>query len=351
MRRLLTTFGALALTGAVAPAHLSTATETLGVEALRIETAEEWYDDFDEAAAVAKREKKDLLVDFTGSDWCGWCIRLDKEVFAHEPFLTAAQSDYVLVKLDFPRSDEAKAKVPNPERNAELQAMYGVRGFPTILLMTPEGQVYGQTGYREGGPEKYVEHLKEERARGTKELERLQAVVAELGKAEGKEHAAKLEKVIAETEAQVEAGSPFALMLAKALRAELREGQPVEQQQNLLRALFKAGQIDPQLLAQAREIDPHNEHKVFEAAVFAQMGTVSSEEQIRPTLELIEALLATNKVTPERELDLRMTAADWYHRFVEDKAAAQKHATRALELAPADNERMIDYLRGILDAE
>lgn len=342
MRRLLTTFGALTLIGALALAFLPTSPQP---------TSDVWLADFDEAAEIAKREKKDLLVDFTGSDWCGWCIRLDEEVFSQEPFLSAAQSDFVLVKLDFPRSEELKAKVPNPERNAELQARYGVRGFPTILLMTAEGQVFGQTGYREGGPERYVEHLQEERTRGTKELERLQAMLEALGEAGGEEHAAELEKVLAEIQAHSEAGSPFATMLARGLRGELREGQPAEQQQRVLRALLEAGQIDAQLLAKAREMDPRNEHKVFEAAAFALLASVASEEQIRPTLEVVEALLATDNVGVERELELRVTAADWNHRFIEDQASARKHAERALELAPPGNERLVEYLQGILDTE
>lgn len=120
-----------------------------------------WYADYDEAVKVAEAEGKDLLVDFTGSDWCGWCIRLHNEVFQHETFWKAAQEDFVLVALDFPRSEEARAKVPNPGRNNELKTLHGIRGFPTVLLMTPEGDVYGRTGYQRGGAEPYVKHLHE----------------------------------------------------------------------------------------------------------------------------------------------------------------------------------------------
>ncbi|MGB0767609.1 MAG: hypothetical protein ACPGYV_07840, partial [Phycisphaeraceae bacterium] len=78
--------------------------------------------------------------------------------------LDEAKKNWVLVALDFPRDEEIKAKVPNPERNKELQAKYGVRGFPTILLMTADGEVFGRTGYQAGGPEKYLEHMAELRA-------------------------------------------------------------------------------------------------------------------------------------------------------------------------------------------
>src|SRR5262245_22597297 len=148
----------------------------------------DWVADFDKAVEIAKKEKKDLFVDFTGSDWCGWCIKLHSEVFDHAEFLTAAKADFVLVSLDFPRTADAKAKVPNPKRNEERSKRYEIQGFPTILLMTPDGDVYGQTGYQPGGPEKYVEHLKELRTKGRAELDQVIAIVRdfESGNAEAK---------------------------------------------------------------------------------------------------------------------------------------------------------------------
>src|SRR5262249_16992346 len=76
--------------------------------------------DFDEAVNVAKEEHKDLLVDFTGSDWCIWCKKLHSEVFDFDSFLDGADEKFVLVALDYPHSDEAKKLVPNAKRNDEL---------------------------------------------------------------------------------------------------------------------------------------------------------------------------------------------------------------------------------------
>src|SRR6187455_3462039 len=100
---------------------------------------EKWVADFDKAVEQAKKEHKDLLVDFTGSDWCSWCVRLHEEVFSHDDFLAAAQKDYVLVSLDYPHGEEAKAKVPNAARNDELAKQHKIGGFPTVLLMTADG--------------------------------------------------------------------------------------------------------------------------------------------------------------------------------------------------------------------
>lgn len=118
-----------------------------------------WETDFEAAKDRAKAEGKPMLVDFTGSDWCGWCVRLKKEVFDHQEFKDYAAENLVLVELDFPRrkeqSDEEKAQ------NKALAEKYEVRGFPTILLLSDKGKEVARTGYKEGGPEPYIEHLKE----------------------------------------------------------------------------------------------------------------------------------------------------------------------------------------------
>ena len=115
--------------------------------------------DFEAAQAKARAEQKPLLLDFTGSDWCGWCIRLDQEVFSRDAFKVFAESELVLVELDFPRRSKQSAALV--QQNERLAQKYGVRGFPTILLLSPEGGLIARTGYREGGAEAYVAHLRE----------------------------------------------------------------------------------------------------------------------------------------------------------------------------------------------
>ncbi|GDY18117.1 hypothetical protein LBMAG55_14400 [Verrucomicrobiota bacterium] len=118
--------------------------------------ADAWLTDLEAAKKQAAAEKKDILVDFTGSDWCGWCIRLKKEVF-DQPEFAEASKKFVLVELDFPRgkkqSPELKAK------NEALSKQFAIAGFPTILLLDAQGQVYAQTGYQEGGAKQYLAHL------------------------------------------------------------------------------------------------------------------------------------------------------------------------------------------------
>jgi protein disulfide-isomerase len=120
---------------------------------------EGWMTDFEAAQAKAKAENKPLLLDFTGSDWCGWCIRLDEEVFSQAAFREYAAAELVLVEIDFPRRTDQPAKLK--AQNEALAQKYGIRGFPTILVLSPEGELIEKTGYRRGGPQAYVAHIKE----------------------------------------------------------------------------------------------------------------------------------------------------------------------------------------------
>jgi thioredoxin-related protein len=117
-----------------------------------------WYTNVKEAIKVSKKEKKPLLLFFTGSDWCGWCIRLQNEVLKTPEFNKWAKESVVLVELDYPRrtaqSDEIK------KQNNELQQAFGIQGFPTVYFanatVNKEGKInfegLGTTGYVAGGP-------------------------------------------------------------------------------------------------------------------------------------------------------------------------------------------------------
>ena len=129
-----------------------------------------WTEDFDEALKQAKESGKYVLVDFSGSDWCGWCVKLDKEVFSRKEFKDFAKDNLVCVILDFPRQKPQSNK--RRETNNILMEKYKVQGFPTVLLFNPQGDVAAQTGYQAGGPEEYAKHLQalidEDKAKQTK---------------------------------------------------------------------------------------------------------------------------------------------------------------------------------------
>ena len=140
---------------------LATAAWTLTVSTFA--AGDLWVTDFEKAKATAAAEGKDLLIDFTGSDWCGWCIKLRKEVFDLDAFKTAGPKNFVLVELDFPQN-KSKLSKETQEQNAKLQTQFGIQGFPSIVLADAQGRPYAQTGYQAGGPDKYLPHLDELRA-------------------------------------------------------------------------------------------------------------------------------------------------------------------------------------------
>jgi len=121
--------------------------------------AENWNEDFEKASSEAKTSGKYLLLDFSGSDWCPWCIKLDSEVLSHEAFKTFAKENLVCVLIDFPSKKQQSEK--RKKENKKLMKQFRVSGFPTLIILSPDGDFVGTTGYRRGGAEQYVAHLKE----------------------------------------------------------------------------------------------------------------------------------------------------------------------------------------------
>ena len=117
-----------------------------------------WLTDFEAAKKLAAKRNVPILADFSGSDWCGWCIRLEKEVFSKKEFKVFAKDHFVLFLADYPSMKVQSEKVK--KQNAALQTRYGIRGFPTILILDSKGKVLKKTGYQRGGAGAYIKHLK-----------------------------------------------------------------------------------------------------------------------------------------------------------------------------------------------
>ena len=121
-----------------------------------------WHTDLEKAIEISTKERKNLMLFFTGSDWCGWCIRLQKEVFYKPEFIEWANKNVILVDIDFPRN-KSKQSIELQQQNNLLQQQFGVQGYPTIHFVRPEkidGRInlasLGQTGYRAGGPPVWI---------------------------------------------------------------------------------------------------------------------------------------------------------------------------------------------------
>ncbi len=312
-----------------------------------------WMDDFDKAVEVAKKEGKSLLVDFTGSDWCGWCIKLHEEVFAHEEWESVVTKDYVLVALDFPRGEDAKAKVPNPERNDELSKKYGVRGFPTILLMTADGDVFGQTGYQKGGPAAYLEHMAELKAKG------MPALVASLKMSE--------KWAAAEGDARVAVWNEVAAFIkrvgtetsgAKRLLPIVQEGltmDPENKQGIFAKALglvMQMGEYKDEYFDKALALDPKNESGLYEAALVGRIQNVSSEETMLSSLEAVKAYSVVGKVNDNANaIRIYSIAAFFSMRHKQDMTLAKVFAEKSASLGGKDDAEFGELVNQILDAE
>ena len=121
-----------------------------------------WHTDMSKATDISIKENKPMFLFFTGSDWCGWCIRLQKEVFKTPEFIKWAKDNVVLVELDFPRKNNQTEEIKS--QNAQLQQQLQVRGYPTVWFVsatkTAEAKInlnaLGSTGYVAGGPQAWL---------------------------------------------------------------------------------------------------------------------------------------------------------------------------------------------------
>jgi len=117
-----------------------------------------WMTDYEKALEKAKTENKSVLLDFTGSDWCGWCIKMSKEVLQTPAFKDYAAKNLVLVEVDFPQSKFQTKKVK--DQNEGLKTQFKTDGYPTFVVVDKDGKELGrQVGYLEGGPTAFIAKL------------------------------------------------------------------------------------------------------------------------------------------------------------------------------------------------
>ncbi len=118
-----------------------------------------WFTNLEKAQEVAVEKNIPIFIHFTGSDWCGWCWKLEEEVYSKPVFQEYVAENMVMVTIDFPKKIKLPAEIVTYNRN--LATKFGVQGFPTVQLLNPDGTPIAKTGYQDGGAEKYIDHLKE----------------------------------------------------------------------------------------------------------------------------------------------------------------------------------------------
>ncbi len=107
---------------------------------------------------MSKAEDKYLFLEFTGSDWCDWCIKFNREVSSSSVFQDYVEKNLIVLVVDF--SQELNANDETSQQKEKLARCFNVRGFPTMFIISPEGNIIAKTGYQAGGAEAYVEHIK-----------------------------------------------------------------------------------------------------------------------------------------------------------------------------------------------
>ncbi len=125
---------------------------------------EHWMTDWAAAKAKAKAENKPILINLTGSDWCAWCIKIEKEIFAQKTFQDYAKENVILFEADFPKKKENadKQSTELKKQNAALEKEYLNKGYPTVYLLDAEGKKLSEDiGELKGGIEGYISKIKE----------------------------------------------------------------------------------------------------------------------------------------------------------------------------------------------
>jgi len=121
-------------------------------------SAGQWVTDYAGARVEARATNRKVFVLFTGSDWCIWCKRLEGEILSQPAFAEFARDNLVLVKLDFPNHSPQPPELK--AQNQKLAQHYGIRGYPTVVVLNSAGAKVGEMGYMKGGPEPFVAQLK-----------------------------------------------------------------------------------------------------------------------------------------------------------------------------------------------
>lgn len=136
---------------------LATTTFFSSVESAEHKGGIAWQTNYDKALQESKATSKPILLFFTGSDWCGWCTKLEKEVLDTPDFAQSIGDKMIFVLLDYPMKKSLDAKTN--EQNQNLKKKYAIKSYPTVILINGNEELIGTTGYRSGGGQKYAQHL------------------------------------------------------------------------------------------------------------------------------------------------------------------------------------------------
>lgn len=121
----------------------------------------DWLLDYQQAHQQSIQENKPIFMFFTGSTWCIYCVRLTAEVFEAPEFEKWIQKNFIPLELDFPSGSWPQDKKKYEKQYTDLARQYGIAGFPTVVVLSPQGKKLTQLGYMKGGSEKWIQYAEE----------------------------------------------------------------------------------------------------------------------------------------------------------------------------------------------
>ncbi|NHN25878.1 thioredoxin family protein [Flavobacterium jejuense] len=122
--------------------------------------SQDWKYNFEEAKELARMQDKNIVLIFSGSDWCAPCIKLDKNIWQSEAFKKESTEKWILVKANFPRKKANQLSEEQEAHNRSLAEKYNVEGsFPLVVLLDKEGKVLGKMGFKNVAPEEYIKMM------------------------------------------------------------------------------------------------------------------------------------------------------------------------------------------------
>lgn len=269
---------------------------------------EGWLVDLEKAKAAAAEQKKDILMEFTGSDWCPPCIKLRKEVLDTEIFKAEAPKDFVLLLLDSPQ-DKSQQSEEEIKQVAELNERFQITGVPTILLADEQARPFAMMGGYDSTmtAEDYVKELAEKR----KDRVARDKLFADADKAAGVEKAKLLDKAI--TMVSTDLALTYEDVVDQILKLDAQGKAGLKSKYEELRLQVKL------------------------KTEFQQIQTGFDPKKPDDTLEQIDALIAKYKLTGEAKQGPLMAKASITFQVKKDREAAKKLLLEAQELAPESN--------------
>jgi hypothetical protein len=309
-----------------------------------------WLEDFDAAAALAREERKHLLVAFVGSDWSAPSQRLRSEVLDAPAFLGALEGRFVPVRLDFPYGAAAKDRVPHFARNRELQLAFDIRVFPALLAMTPDGRAYADSAWRPGDVRGQLEFLEPRLAAGRAALERIESLERALAAASDTAGRLRVIEAAIDSLASFEPAGPVSGRLLPPQIALVRRafGEDPSGVQGLagraLELCLSLDQFGEDIWQAALRFDPQGLAGQQERALRNEFKAARERSKAR---EFVQRLATTLRrggewQRPAELAELAAQAAFWCAdpELLADPALARELGARALALAPEQAQRL-----------